>query len=197
MTINESGTIIQERIFDHWWIDKAYAVSQTKDEDLLVAGFVDKNDPNTKDFYLMKVNLNGDTLWTKTATNFLTDECYNMILASNGYSYLVGYNGEFNIQMYAIDTIKITSVSSILLYPDLNTYYIEVFPNPVKGIVNIGFHPHMEGKVLNIYSIDGIKFDSFELLSSPTQIDVSRYKSGLYLVGIKGINKSNRTIVIN
>ncbi|MFB3056971.1 MAG: hypothetical protein ACE1ZQ_07395, partial [Ignavibacteriaceae bacterium] len=53
--------------------DYAYAVQQTKDEGYIIAGYTISFGEGNRDAYLIRTDVNGETLWTKTYGGSNTD----------------------------------------------------------------------------------------------------------------------------
>lgn len=61
---------------------------KTSDNNLLIAGV------NSSDAMLMKVDLNGDLLWTKNYGGDKTDQ-FNSVIEDNGYYYMCGSTASY------------------------------------------------------------------------------------------------------
>ncbi len=71
-----------------------YSVEQTSDGGYLAAGSIRHMANNDYDFYLMKTDSYGDTLWTRFYDNQPIDVCFSMQLTSDGGCIMAGYTGE-------------------------------------------------------------------------------------------------------
>lgn len=70
--------------------DVSREVIQTPDGGYALAGTADFGEPPREDFYLVRTDENGDTLWTKYYGGNDPDKCYDLIQVENGDFMLVG-----------------------------------------------------------------------------------------------------------
>ncbi|MBC8485082.1 MAG: hypothetical protein H8D45_03470 [Bacteroidetes bacterium] len=70
-----------------------YSVEQTSDGGYLAAGYINHIANSNYDFYLMKTDAYGDTLWTRFYDNQPIDICFSMQLTSDGGCIMAGYTG--------------------------------------------------------------------------------------------------------
>jgi hypothetical protein len=63
---NHEGDTIWTRTFGAGEWDEAYAVRQTAGGDYIVVGYTQSSGAGSRDVYLIKINSEGDTLWTRT-----------------------------------------------------------------------------------------------------------------------------------
>jgi len=86
------------------------------------------------------------------------------------------------------DHVSVTPVAKETeVIPDFNTeestrLHVEIYPNPATDEVNISI-PENEGKIkLAVTSMEGKVQTTKEFSGSETQLDVSRFQPGFYLV---------------
>jgi len=75
--------------------DCAYSVQQTADGGYVVAGYTDSFGAGDYDFYLVKTNSQGDTLWTRTYGGALADEAYSIQQTTDGGYVVAGTSMSF------------------------------------------------------------------------------------------------------
>jgi len=85
--------------------DAGYSVQQTTDGGYIVAGRT-FSFGNQSQFYLVKTNASGDTLWTRTYGGAADDEGYSVQQTQDGGYIVAGYTGSFGntAQVYLIKT---------------------------------------------------------------------------------------------
>ena len=76
--------------------DVAYSVQQTTDGGYIVAGYSESFDADTADVYLVKINGQGDTLWTRTYGGSGGDGAYSVQQTTDGGYILAGYSWSFS-----------------------------------------------------------------------------------------------------
>jgi len=75
--------------------DQAYSIRQTSDGGYIVAGQTTSFGAGWWDFYLMKTDANGDTLWAKTYGGPYEDAAYSVRQTSDGGYIMAGYTGSY------------------------------------------------------------------------------------------------------
>jgi uncharacterized delta-60 repeat protein len=89
---NSVGDTQWTAIYDNFEIDECRDVKPTGDGGYILAGFTRALGAGEYDMYLIKVNSNGDTLWTKKYGEFLDDQCYSIQVMSDGGFVFCGYH---------------------------------------------------------------------------------------------------------
>jgi hypothetical protein len=87
--------------------EKAYAITPTPDGDFIVAGYTGSFGYGFYDYYLLKVKLNGDTIWTKTYGGGSDEEATNIIPSSDGNFFVVGSTRTFGAGWCDVYLVKI------------------------------------------------------------------------------------------
>jgi SprB repeat/Secretion system C-terminal sorting domain len=87
---------------------------QTPDNGFIMAGFTSSNGAGMKDGLLVKIDVNGDTLWTKTYGGANDDEFEHVCLTSDGGYLLTGTTGSFGSGSSDIYLLKTNSTGDTL-----------------------------------------------------------------------------------
>ena len=76
--------------------------------------------------------------------------------------------------------------------------YMEVYPNPASGIVNIELSDELDEGVIEIYNSTGIKVDEIIVRNKTVSIDTDHLPNGLYLINVvaNGRSVNNAKIII-
>ncbi|MFA6925149.1 MAG: T9SS type A sorting domain-containing protein [Bacteroidales bacterium] len=100
---NTAGDTIYTKTYGGDSADVANSIIETKDGKLMLAGYTNSFGAGAADFYLIKINKNGDTLWTKTYGD-VNNNYANSIMQCNDNGFaLSGYsikNGNTNNVIY-------------------------------------------------------------------------------------------------
>lgn len=99
--INVEGELLWSKTFGRTKIDKGFSVSETTDGGYIIAGYSQSLDPSGYDVYLIKTDVNGDSLWTKTIRSTGYDFSYSVKQTSDG-GYIIA--GSSSFQSYLIKT---------------------------------------------------------------------------------------------
>jgi len=78
---------------DQW--DEGYSVQQTADGQYIVAGYTESFGAGSMDFYLLKIDADGDTLWTRTYGGSGRDEGRSVHQTTDGGYIIAGYSWSF------------------------------------------------------------------------------------------------------
>jgi len=78
---------------DQW--DEGYSVQQTADGQYIVAGYTESFGAGSMDFYLLKIDADGDTLWTRTYGGSGRDEGRSVHQTTDGGYIVAGYSWSF------------------------------------------------------------------------------------------------------
>ncbi len=104
---NEFGDTIWTKTIGGTGDEQPNAMKSTNDNNYIIAGSTTSFGAGNSDVYLLKVDQNGDTIWTKTYGGNLDDQAYDVIQTSdNGFIVIGGtmsYTSGFS-SVYAIKT---------------------------------------------------------------------------------------------
>jgi hypothetical protein len=92
---NGRGDTLWTRTFGGDTDDVAYSVEQTNDSGYIVAGYTKSFGAGGQDFYLIKTNGRGDTLWTRTFGGDSDDVAYSVEQTKDGGYIVAGYTKSF------------------------------------------------------------------------------------------------------
>ncbi|MCK4576362.1 T9SS type A sorting domain-containing protein, partial [candidate division WOR-3 bacterium] len=101
------GNDIWTKTFGGNGIDHSYSVDQTSDSGYVVAGYTTSSGSGDYDVYLLRTNIDGDSLWARTYGGTNYDEAYSVKQTSDGGYIIAGYTESFgagNGDIYLIKT---------------------------------------------------------------------------------------------
>jgi hypothetical protein len=105
--INSDGDSIWARTYGGEFSDWGESVIQTKDGNYLIAGGTESFGAGEADVYLLKVDPNGDTIWTRTYGGNKWDEGYDVAETRDGGYIIAGWTktyGEGGFDVYLVKT---------------------------------------------------------------------------------------------
>ncbi len=100
LKINATGSQEWAKVYGGLSVDVATGVCRTGDGGYLVAGYTSSYGAGDYDFYLMKVNSSGDSVWARTYGSPQSERCYSM--TQTGYDSFV-LAGSGNGKMLAVN----------------------------------------------------------------------------------------------
>jgi hypothetical protein len=101
-----SGDSVWSRIFGGTSDEYCFSVQQTFDDGYVLAGWTESFGAGSRDFWLVKTNTNGDSLWSRTFGGASDDECTSVEQTSDGGYMLAGSTGSFGAGVYDFWLVK-------------------------------------------------------------------------------------------
>jgi len=111
---NSQGDTLWTRIYGGTHDDRAYSVQQTTDGGYIVAGFTYSFGAGWRDFYLVKTNNQGDTLWTRTYGGSSDDMACSIQQTTDGGYIMAGRTGSFGAGNWDFYLVKTNSQGDTL-----------------------------------------------------------------------------------
>jgi len=98
-----NGTQLWSKTFGGDGVDECRFAEQTSDGGYILAGYTYSFGAGYGDFWLVKTDANGDSLWSRTFDGRGTDVCTAAQIAADGGYVLAGWTGEYDRQINAQD----------------------------------------------------------------------------------------------
>jgi hypothetical protein len=92
---DENGNVLWEKTYGGTGCERAWSVDQTSDNGYIIGGWTDSYGAGNRDFYFVRTDENGDTLWTKTIGGTSWDYGQAVRHTSDGGYIMVGYTASF------------------------------------------------------------------------------------------------------
>jgi len=182
---NPVGDTLWTKLYGGSDFDYGRSVVQTSDGGFIITGQSNSFGPGCA-VYLIKTNLDGDTLWTKHfgGTSDAAGMC--VVPASDGGYVVTGWNwtgsvlGNYNVLLIKTDANGLLSnIKDEASFS--NTDRIMVFPNPSSGKINLNI-PQKFGKTKMLEVYDCIGQSKITKTDNFTSIDISSLSNGLYFM---------------
>jgi uncharacterized delta-60 repeat protein len=132
---NANGDSLWARTYGGEDRDECKSVKQTPDGGYIMAGSTKSFGAGNYDWYIVRTDPNGDTLWTKTLGGTAADECSSVQLTNDGGYIIAGSTRSFgagNSDIWLIklapDLVKIEKHENTARIPQLL-----IFPNPLTN----------------------------------------------------------------
>ncbi len=100
------GDTLWTRTYGGSGFDYAYSIQQTADGGYVVAGFTDSFGAGAEDFYVVKTDGQGDTLWTRTYGGSSYDVANSIQQTAYGGYVIAGFTGSFGAGGYDFYVVK-------------------------------------------------------------------------------------------
>ena len=179
----------------------ANSVEQIIDGGYIVVGRIVNGNPINGDVYLVKLDANGDTLWTRQFGGTNEDEGIFVRQTADGGYIIVGSGSNFGTGgIYIIKTDSMGIVHSLTGAAELNNpLSYTIYPNPTSGVFTVAVKGiPKNNSSLEIYNITNECVYSCKINNNATErIDLSTMSDGIYMVMIRTKNNIySRKIII-
>ncbi|MCP4634797.1 MAG: T9SS type A sorting domain-containing protein [candidate division Zixibacteria bacterium] len=143
----DPGDTIWTRTYGGPYLEMAEAINPTSDGGFIIAANIDLPEVNG-DILLVKIDANGDTLWTSTIGDVEGDYAYDVIQASDGGYALTGHTSGFGAESSDMCLIKTDGLGQFqwvrLVSEPLSAKAYSVKETTFGGYVIAGFKPITE-----------------------------------------------------
>jgi hypothetical protein len=197
MKVDANGSVIWSKIYGGTDKDVAKTIRPTSDGGYIEAAITRSFGLINPDMWIIRLNTNGDTLWTRHYGSWDHDHCYAAKQTSDGGFIVAGHqedpNGVEHIQL--VKTNSIGTLDPVGINEIASNASFNIFPNPSNGIFSIS--ARSEIKSVNISDVLGnlvrvIKGDDVLL-----HIDLANKPKGAYLITVQTTSSSyTRKIVL-
>ena len=153
MKINEDGDSIWSRCYGNAGEERATSISATSDGGFVLAGFA-KDNGGSSDVMLVRINANGDTLWTRKHGSSGNDAANAVSVLQDGSIVWAGQwdnNGAVLYKCNADGTGCFSTNASAGIFT--TGFQREIFNNPVLHLVN----PHSRNDTLDLAGTAGFE----------------------------------------
>ncbi|ACK42564.1 lipoprotein [Dictyoglomus turgidum] len=107
--LDSNGDKVWEKTYGGSSWDRASSIQQTTDGGYIVAGYTNSFGAGNGDFYIIKLDSNGDKVWEKTYGGSSYDEAYSIQQTSDGGYIVAGYTESFGAGYSDFYIIKLDS----------------------------------------------------------------------------------------
>jgi len=109
-----NGDTIWTKTFGGVNDERTFSMILTTDNNILLAGYTESFGAGDADVYLIKTNMNGDTLWTKTFGGLGLDYGQSVQETNNGEYIITGYTESFGASIVDVLLIKTSSNGDVI-----------------------------------------------------------------------------------
>ncbi len=134
---DSTGEFLWDKIYGGDDVDRAFTAMQTSDGGFVLGGYTESFNVGYFDFYIVRTNSAGDTLWTKTFGEDWQEEISDIEETSDGGFAAVGYTYSFGASnfpdIYFVKTDAnglITSINDYYNTKEINFTLEQNYPNP-------------------------------------------------------------------
>ena len=195
MKLNETGELEWEKCLGGTSSEYTTKTLETSDGGYIFAGYTQSSDGDVhgnhgeSDSWLIKVDSQGDTLWTKCYGGTYYDEIQDILATDSGFVF-AGYSDSedgdvlserFEGHDYWMVRLIIPEIPELPDELSLQENRIRIYPNPTLGNLKVECP---ELKELRIYNSPG----NLKLVACSHDVDLTAYPAGIYFVSVTDIN---------
>ncbi|MES2140879.1 MAG: T9SS type A sorting domain-containing protein [Bacteroidota bacterium] len=193
---DKNGIVIWDKHYGGTEKDTDKMIQKTSDGGYVVSAITRSFGLSLPDMWILKLDSNGDTLWTRKYGGADNEHCYSTRQTSDGGYIAVGKCESFSSEN-GIMFLKLNSTGKLGPEVGINEIYadntLDVYPNPASRIFNINFKESSSPATLNISDTKGQVIFS-QVLDGPSQgrnktIDLKDNAPGVYLLTIRSTEK--------
>jgi len=191
--LNDTGDTLWTKSLGGSNYDLAISIKQTNDGGYIISGYSNSNDGDVNenmgesDYWILKLNAIGDTLWTKTIGGSNYDAANSIIQTNDGGYIIAGYSysidgdvsGNHGVIDYWIVKLSPDTLNSVSV---INQKDFILYPNPSTGNIQITMNNEQIGSTIQIVNINGEIVKQFKIQNSEFKIDLSKQAKGIYFV---------------
>lgn len=212
---NNSGTILTTKNYFHSYADGVF-IENNNTGSIITSGWLKTSSTQQHDVFVMKLDVNGDSLWSRRYGGLNDDKVWDMAPTSDGgiilcgetYSNLIP-NTNSNAWLLKLDSLGLLITGVNELSWSNNIIMDAAFPNPSNTHCNI--HTYIPENISNKnLGKTGYELQLYNLQSKPIQyipinsgsvttiLNTEQLASGTYLVVlvVNGYNVKNQKIVV-
>ncbi len=184
MKTDDNGNLLWEKTYGGSKTENGFAINDVDTSGFMVVGQTVSFGSGQGDFYLLRTDVNGDTLWTRAYGSMGDDIGYSVTQCTSGGFAITGYTslgtGSINTWLLRIDDI-VHGIKKHLYNQVPRDYSLEQnYPNPFNPSTKIKFSIPRSGIV---------QIEIFNSLGKKVKILVNEYRSiGTYEVEFKADN---------
>lgn len=195
--LDASGNILFNKNYGGTNLDVPYDMKYSSDGNLYLSGLTRSTDLDATsgaiggtDFWLLKVNTSGDTLYTRRYGGSSNDFCSGIAITASGDTiYLVGGTDSNDGMVHGFKGLRdlwiVKTVQSTTSYSSkVASNTVKIFPNPTKAIVEIS----CQGSLPSTIKICTLTGQTILQREFTNRLDISHIQSGFYLLQL--IDKS-------
>ncbi len=193
-----NGDSLWAKVFGGTEKDECKSVKQTPDGGYIMAGSSKSFGTGDFDWFLVRTNANGDTLWTKVIGGPNTDECFDIQLTSEGGYIIAGSTksyGAGNTDFWVV-RLESDAVDIEELNPPLENQLFQLIPNPVNSQITFNYSLFEKSAVsIRIFDLFGKEVKTITKSNQPSgsfnlKFNVSDLTPGIYFCKLKTNEKT-------
>ena len=217
LRLDQDGEVVWSKTFDFGKVDILTSLVENNDNTYLIGGHARNSGPRSagglvskavgliakekdgiNDYMALKINEQGEEIWSKTVGSGGEDILRKLVETRDGGYLMAGTsNGtskdkNSNIGSNDFWVVKLKDKAKV----EKVKASIEAIPNPVSTYTNVIIGYDFTKGTATVVDISGRRLQNFEISSRTVPVDLSRYAEGVYIIIIKTDVKTESVKVI-
>ena len=197
---DENGDSLWAQSYGGVSYDRCFSLLTTEDDGFVLGGYTGSSGAGVFDMWLIRCDVDGETLWDETFGGAGSEWCYSVIqtadggYALGGHTYTIGA-GENDMWLVktSVDPVSVPNENHPIL---LNEFVLmPAYPNPFNSTTTITYGlPYPSNILLQVYNPSGQRITTlFEGNEQPgfhsATIVADNLPSGIYFVQLKSLDQ--------
>ena len=188
---NNAGDSLWSKTFGGASDERAFTVIKTSDGGFLIGGYTGTFGGGFFDFYIVKTDENGDSLWTRTYGGSWQEMAYDIKETNDGGFVIAGYTQTYGAGLFDFYLVKTDANGLLTGVENQNNHRIDFelyqnYPNPFNPSTRIQYQvPFISQVVLKIFDVLGNEIATLVNEEKPAggyevEFNAEKLASGIY-----------------
>jgi len=164
---DENGDSLWSRTYGGQYTDWCSSLVQTADGGFALAGYTESFGAGEEDFWLVRTDENGDSLWSRAYGGEGDDECHSLIQTANGGYALAGSTSSFGSGNSDFWLVRLGPENSVPNDGNMTPLLFGldgVYPNPFNQSTVVSYQLSVVSEVsLSLYDLSGREISNQQL----------------------------------
>lgn len=195
--LSADGTIEWQKTYGGIFEDVGSDIKLLENEGYLLAGHKYSNGLTGMDYWILKINFNGEIQWQKVIGENGYDFATS-ILETNDNGYVVaGYSDSYNNDLFGNDFLIIKLSHNLETSSFTNNTTLQLFPNPTRNNLTLKLDNYTPNQKIIITDIQGKTIHTQKIEAINTILNISPFEKGIYFLTLfSDGNKTTKKFIV-
>jgi hypothetical protein len=192
--LNSVGDLLWESSFGGSSSELALKILDAFGDGFLISGFTSSIDGDLSssfgglDAWIIRIDENGQLIWERSFGGSEDDTFMEIVQLEDGSFRVLGQSdsddGDVSGNYGSGDFWLVELGQDILSLDVVSNIPFEIYPNPTNSLVNINLEKIVSHTEMFLSDAKGSVLQNFSMVTEKSQIDMSRYPSGVYFIAV-------------
>lgn len=195
--LSVDGTVEWQKTYGGIFEDVGLDIKIIENEGYLLAGHKYSNGLTGMNYWILKINFNGEIQWQKIIGENGYDFATSILKTNdNGYA-VAGYSDSYNNDLFGNDFLIIKLSHNLNSSSFSNNTTLQLFPNPTRNNLTLKLDNYTPNQKIIITDIQGKTILTQKLESLSTTINTNSFEKGVYFLSlIDGTQKTTKKFIV-